>query len=184
MVGTLMALSLPCQTWLFLSSLGLALFLPGASADGEAAADDEAGLADGFGGCSPVTLDLDLPGARAWADNSPKLGGAAELLRPLLGLALVAGVAVTTSSSDFFDDFPTDCEAARFGGGGGAGVTLKTHFARTSGSGVGTGGRLGPDACVEGGRVVDNCISYFAVSVFASVLASLIKPHGIPATTV
>ena len=67
---------------------------------------------------------------------------AAELLRRLLGLVLVSGVALITSSSGFFDGFPTDCEAARFGGGGGGGMTFGTDFARTGGGGVGTGGRF------------------------------------------
>ncbi len=50
-------------------------------------------------------------GACSFVDNSPMLGvwafGAAELLRPLLDLTLVAGVAIT-SKSGFLGGFPRD----------------------------------------------------------------------------
>jgi hypothetical protein len=82
-----------------------------AAADDEAAADDDA--IDGVGVCFPVILDF-LGGARESANNSPMLGTGAELLRPLLGLSLVAGGAAMTSSSGFFDGFPMNCEAASF----------------------------------------------------------------------
>ncbi len=81
-------------------------------------------------------------------------GGAAELIRSLLGLALVAVVAVMSSSSAFFGGIPINCDAVLLRGGGGVGGTLGTDFARTGGGGVGTGGLLSPVACVNDGRFV------------------------------
>ncbi len=94
---------------------------------------------------------------------------AAELRRPLLGLIMLAGVAVMTSGSGFFDAFPTYCDAARFGPGGGVGGTRGTDFACTGGGGVGTGGRLASDACEDGCRFVDKFVSSVAVSIFGVV---------------
>ena len=148
----------------------------GAAADAEADADAEDVVVDdfvvGFGVCFPVSLDLDLPwGACESANKSPMLGvwavTTAELLRPLLGLALVAGGAVMTSSSGFFGGaFPIDCDAALLGGGGGVGGNLRTDFVRTGGGGVGTGGLLAPAACVEDVRFVVNVVASVAGSIF------------------
>ena len=140
------------------------MFFSGATADDEVAADaeQEKGVADGFGGCFPLIPDLDL--ILVSANKSAMFG---VLLRPLLGLTLVSGVAMITSSSAFFGCFPTDLDlGSRFGGGGGVGGTLGIDFARTGGGGVGTSGRLGPAACVDGDRFVVNVVASVAVSIF------------------
>ncbi len=95
------------------------------------------------------------------------LGGAAELLRPLLGLALAVGGAVRTPSFVFFGGgVPLVCENALLGGGGGVGKTLITDFARTGGGGVGTGGLLALAGSVDDGRFVVNFDASGAGSIF------------------
>ncbi len=95
------------------------------------------------------------------------LGGAAELLRPQLGLALVAVVALITSCSAFFSvGLPVDRDAALLGGGGGVGGALRTNVARTGGGDVGTGGLLASTTCLDDGRFVVDFDASVAGSIF------------------
>ena len=108
--------------------------------------------------------------------------GAAELLRPLVGLTFITGIAELPPSMygltsvccgcGFFDGFPTDAETARF-----ETAPTDAETARFGGGGgAGGGGLLAPAACVDGWRFVVNFVGTVGGSIFAAVGSTFSDP--------